>query len=734
MGRLNRHFQRKTLRKLPWVLAQGALVVVLLSSIALGQSQRTLDIGRMYYTSNEAMSADDIQWPAGTNYLDLSMLDTYGFHIGTRINWTDQVNVSHDVKVAMVAHHKYSDFENVTPFVEGAFTRTLRNPYPAKIFDGTQWNTSNELNDPVDPTIPADAQLYHHIEAFNGIDLERWTYAFADEDKQDIIITEYILTNKSGDERPEVYFGLVGAPNSNTFYPADLWGDYYGATYAQYATGVNPDADSMRFWYSWDADETSEFPTVDTRGTPESIWGYFQEPQSVGYVVLHADGSVGVETDDPTQPHKAGWSYRENSPDLNVNTHEEVYEFLSGPWNKIEGGAYSKFLDSDGTEYSLGDAGAKYRVLSDVWTEHGFDPTTEQSKTFLFSFGPYQMQPGDDVRIVMAFVGGMVPQRLAIDAGRAYVNGFDAQREDLAQPLPYDVYDNPADPFTPAFVGQDPIAEEDTYPISQAQKDAILDLSKKRAFLTAGKAVALWKNPLNEVKAGEGSFGVPLAPASPSLTVTSENEQIRLEWGDEAEEDTRAGEVIGYKIYRNYWRPPSITTPTDTTFVLVDSVGPDVREYVDTDVIVGEQYWYYLTAVSDDGLESSAFQNRMGRSATPDREAASPSRPPDAAWQEEVVVVPNPYHSVAAEKYGGRRLNFLNLPPYANIHIYTMTGDHVQTIEHTSGDGDEEWLRQDTFSTMQIVSGVYIFVVEELDAPNGNLTGNKAIGKFVVIK
>ncbi len=233
---------------------------------------------------------------------------------------------------------------------------------------------------------------------------------------------------------------------------------------------------------------------------------------------------------------------------------------------------------------------------------------------------------------------------------------------------------------------------------------------------------------------GTGSFGVPLAPASPSLTATSENQQIRLEWGDEAENDTKAGNIVGYKIYRNYWRPPSVTQPTDTTFVMVDSVGPGVREYVDSEVIVGEQYWYYVTAVSDDGLESSAFQNRMGRTATPDREAVVPSRVPHTDWKDEVVVVPNPYHSVAADKYGGRRLNFLNLPAYANIHIYTMTGDRVQTIEHNSGDGDEEWLRQDTFSTMQIVSGIYIYVVEELDGPNGSLTGEKTIGKFVVIK
>jgi hypothetical protein len=99
-----------------------------------------------------------------------------------------------------------------------------------------------------------------------------------------------------------------------------------------------------------------------------------------------------------------------------------------------------------------------------------------------------------------------------------------------------------------------------------------------------------------------------------------------------------------------------------------------------------------------------------------------------------VVVVPNPYHVEAAQRYSGRRLNFLNLPAFANIHIYTMTGDRVMTLEHDTSTGDKDWLRQDTFSTMEIVSGIYLFVVEELDGPDGRATGEHAIGKFVVIK
>ena len=63
-----------------------------------------------------------------------------------------------------------------------------------------------------------------------------------------------------------------------------------------------------------------------------------------------------------------------------------------------------------------------------------------------------------------------------------------------------------------------------------------------------------------------------------------------------------------------------------------------------------------------------------------------------------------------------------------------MVGDLVQSISHSLGTGDVDWLRQDTFSTVEIVSGIYIYVVEELDSPGGSPTGKTATGKFVVIK
>ena len=342
----------------------------------------------------------------------------------------------------------------------------------------------------------------------------------------------------------------------------------------------------------------------------------------------------------------------------------------------------------------------------------------------MFSFGPYTLQPGEDVRVVTALVGGQFPYRWAIDLGRAYQNG-NPQQFDLV-PLPYDI----VDPFT-----GDMLLQAGAVNFDRATKNTVLDLSLKYFAQNASRAIQTWKG--GDVRSGIGSFEIPLAPASPSLTATSENDQIRLQWGSEAESDMNAnvGSIDKYMIYREFNRPSALELPTDTTFLPLDSVAAGTFEYVDTDVIRGEDYYYYVTAKTVDGVESSRFANRTGTADDKVLEAVAPTRSPDPQWQNNVVVVPNPFHIQGASNYEEeRRINFLNLPPFANIHIYTMTGDRVQTLEHDSNTGDRDWERQESFSTLEIVSGIYLYVVEELDGPRGRSTGNQAIGKFVVIK
>jgi hypothetical protein len=98
-----------------------------------------------------------------------------------------------------------------------------------------------------------------------------------------------------------------------------------------------------------------------------------------------------------------------------------------------------------------------------------------------------------------------------------------------------------------------------------------------------------------------------------------------------------------------------------------------------------------------------------------------------------VKVVPNPYlvSSQYEEEFGVQRrepirvLKFNNLPAQCTIHIFTMDGDEVKTIEHSSDSGTENWDMRGA-GGREIAPGVYIFVVKTPQA--------EKMGRFAVIK
>jgi hypothetical protein len=102
-----------------------------------------------------------------------------------------------------------------------------------------------------------------------------------------------------------------------------------------------------------------------------------------------------------------------------------------------------------------------------------------------------------------------------------------------------------------------------------------------------------------------------------------------------------------------------------------------------------------------------------------------------------VRVVPNPYVTANALEpplppgitsgRGQRRIDFINLPPSAKIHIYTSRGDHVITLEHSGNiyDGTVSWNLK-TKENLDVAFGVYFYVVE---SSVGNKTGKLAIIK-----
>ena len=104
---------------------------------------------------------------------------------------------------------------------------------------------------------------------------------------------------------------------------------------------------------------------------------------------------------------------------------------------------------------------------------------------------------------------------------------------------------------------------------------------------------------------------------------------------------------------------------------------------------------------------------------------------------EKIKVVPNPYISATSHETplppainvgrGDRKIDFIHVPSGAQIHIFTIRGEHVITLEHTADlfDGTVSWNLKSK-ENLDIAAGVYLYVVQ-------SSVGEKT-GKIAIIK
>lgn len=260
---------------------------------------------------------------------------------------------------------------------------------------------------------------------------------------------------------------------------------------------------------------------------------------------------------------------------------------------------------------------------------------------------------------------------------------------------------------------------------------------------------------LNIVKAK--NFKIPSAPPAPPLRVTADNKQVKLEWKpgpetvnpEEFEDPNRADSILkpfeGYRVYKS-------TVSKDGPWTLLaefDLQGNDYGsntgiqyEYTDVGLLNNLDYYYAVTSFSlpDKVLRFPALESSISVSSF---NVTPGTKPPSTVGQ--VAVVPNPYRGDIAyhsynppwEKPKGsrdywmeqdRRIQFINLPAYCEIKIFTIAGDLIQNILHDNPDkGYEDWNL--TSSVGQAVSsGIYLYTVED------KYTGEIQVDKFVIIK
>jgi len=95
---------------------------------------------------------------------------------------------------------------------------------------------------------------------------------------------------------------------------------------------------------------------------------------------------------------------------------------------------------------------------------------------------------------------------------------------------------------------------------------------------------------------------------------------------------------------------------------------------------------------------------------------------------EKIKVVPNPYIVASGmdETKQSKRMAFTKLPEKCTIKIYTITGEHIRTLEHYDTFNSSEFWDLRTENNQEIAPGLYIYTIEAY--------GKKHISKFAVVR
>ncbi|MEX2399858.1 MAG: hypothetical protein WD423_03740 [Rhodothermales bacterium] len=586
-------------------------------------------------------------------------------------------------------------------------------------------------NDEVDPNLPADRMIYTKAASAIGLTYERRVYAYDQSYNDNYHIQEFVLTNtgdQDGDGEQDVEQTLEGVylhfqkryqmaewafhPGGSDGWGANVMNDVVGDGMEDY------DVD-FRAQYTWLGNaQNSDAGTFDEAGYPKlglvdnSGWrsipeapgdttGRLTVPQFIGTVTLHADAGADDGSDDPTQPSSTGHI-------------DSDHPLLSG----------NDAFDSQRSEQDYNQViavGHMFPHHADIVDVDGdfltYDGTPQLGKaggySTMFSYGPYSLGPGEDVRIVLAEA----------------VDGLDQHEAELIGSAFKELANHRRDQMSPDLATTRNI----TYRGETLSKNGWLQSGRDSLFQTFNRVLAAYG-----ASSGMTQYGIPKGPMPPSsFRVIPGEDEVQIGW----DVYPNAGPIAGWELYRSrtyYWGPVENGFRYDCIAGCpgTPALGPDAREFNDALPGRGVEQFYYLQAVASDvtGAGSPATPDgvrlKSNRYWTQTWDGAAAARGPGQATSD-FVIVPNPLNVAATGdiRWPDRedKVAFLDIPGRCTIRIFTERGDLVKTIEHTTGTGDEAW-NLTTDSQQVIVSGVYIVVVDNHE------TGERVIKKFVVIR
>jgi hypothetical protein len=454
--------------------------------------------------------------------------------------------------------------------------------------------------------------------------------------------------------------------------------------------------DSLRLCYTYDG-QIPDY-SYDSHGEPlQSQEGRLQTYMGQFVQLLHADQAWNDKSDDITQPRYTSYaqSWNDGTPKIWGDAKTELmWRWITDP--ATIGGPFYTDLDILPGLHQLNMDERGYVVPDNVPYYYHYINS---------HCGPYDIPPGDSIRIVFAMgIAGLDPGT-AFQVGRDWFHG------------------------TCTFPGA-----KSSSPLNRPPNSNDNDWAKDLWTFTCIDSImktgsrAKWNM--------EHNFQIPVPPPPlESLTITEQVGGVKLSWSKNAESDPT---FEGYRIYRA--EGASDTTLYQLVADLSKGKGNLTNEYIDQQLDRGPDYYYYVTTYSFSSGPNAYQPGEILESGVNYVEAFSPSRfvPREGLanghWQDSVRVVPNPFNLSAKEVQFTTtpdKLMFVNLPPECTIRIYSENGTLIKTIAHTDGKSDEQWETGGQYMLtdggQRVVSGIYI---AHFQTP----TGESQYRKFIIVR
>jgi len=606
----------------------------------------------------------------------------------------------------------------------------------------------------------------------NGITVTRKGFAWGHPDFDDFVITEVVFEN-SGDTNGD------GAPNAG--FPIQLTNTYFGfsASYkmseAEIVLGHH-----NRYYGDWDNNRRddwwryTESPNYLTAGDEFGQAWSSGKPSLVGRdFIYQLDGDgLGIPIDD------TGGPYRSSFTNLSCGTSQVIQgqledELLSyhvmgyGPLDIDPADGYTNDAGTykaprqgvasqpfSGLRHESAFAGWASRGWSDaLYTEKFFRPSDPSEvyiqgegvqgvsnetlhnlasyESYMF-FGPYDLAPGEQAKVVMSYVGATAVEN--------------------------DIYAFARSGSADLAAAQDAL-----------KTDGVTNLEK---HLDAAQWIY------------DHGYDVPDQPPDVfSLVETNTAGGVDISWSGTVEaavhSDFGVADVAGYRVYRSNgaWKGhlgpwnlvatiPKGTEPNSPAFGVAYNAGANTYVMSDLTAQAGFAYWYSVRVYAEGhgdwtgdvvaNAEQGTFanlpsdaQNNLGNglessSGSPESKTLREFRPllPGNTAADNldlpVRVVPNPFKLDQVHAYGRtRNIRFTNIPRRSRISIFSISGDLITEIVHddptTTPPGIDNpaevtWTQGSRSGLGVISPGMYFFVVESLE-------GNKSQeGTFMIVR